>query len=133
MKKILTLVVIVLTTVLYSCGGDDDYVPSFSGTWKLEEEFVNSSPLELNDCQKQTTYTFTDKTLKITSIDKKANSSECQEIGVENLTYTISDNNMIFIVKDGKSTKYQFGIRDNVLTLILQGTEYPTFRKFRKQ
>ena len=50
----------------------------FIGTWKLETFIVSGEKKSLNECQKQSTYVFTETNLKATSLDRKNNSTECE-------------------------------------------------------
>lgn len=86
----------------------------FIGTWKLETFIVNGKVEHLDECQKQSTYVFTDTNLKVTSLNRKNNSTEC-ETTIEEISYSISENKIV-MRKGEKNIEYTFLIKDNTLT-----------------
>ncbi|MDO5106417.1 lipocalin family protein [Capnocytophaga sp.] len=104
----------------------------FIGTWKLEAISDAGESVTPDACMKQSTYVFSEKSVKVTLVEKKGNSSECIS-QVSEATYTTSDNKIV-ITEKGKSVEYTFSIEGNVLTLsgIAENKEPYAFT-FKKQ
>lgn len=60
----MVLIFLAFSTLFISCKNDDDHSvavnPSLFGIWELRETFYGSEPFPLNECQKQTTLTFSE-------------------------------------------------------------------------
>lgn len=107
-------------------------VNPFVGTWKLENLIIGDEN-GIDECIKQTTYTFTDKNLKATWVQRNDNSTGCESKVAEG-SYSISENKVV--TKEGeKNIEYTFLIKDNTLTLsgMTEDTKKPFIMTFKKQ
>jgi hypothetical protein len=103
MKTLKTLTLILLSTLIFSCSSDDDSSSGdsmqatsellTSGTWYQESK----TPEDFTACEKNGSIQFTtNNTLIVESFDD--NSGDCESLGPENATYTLSNDTTITIV-----------------------------------
>ncbi|MDO5607780.1 MAG: lipocalin family protein [Capnocytophaga sp.] len=123
MKKILPLAFIAVTVVLASCSKDDNnniYVDNLQGSWGLTEDYEgttveNVEPLELTDCEKQSTLIFQGNTMT-SRVFGEGNNGACEE-DTFTVTFSATETTLTFTMGSIKwSVDYQ--LSGDTLTLI---------------
>ncbi|WP_062057285.1 lipocalin family protein [Aquimarina longa] len=103
MKKISSVLVIIISIAIFSCGSDDVKTPDpIIGVWTLSERFQNGSTVELTNCKlKNAIIVMPDGTFE-SKFYKKQSNNTCELYLESSGTWKSLGNNTYTLIEDEK-------------------------------
>ncbi len=113
------------TLLCISCGSDDDAINnSIVGTWKLSSSNTGEgTPVSLLDCEKNTTYTFTNDTFSRKNFEANIEKTDCLPVQESSTKYKANGNKIEFLDASGNvvvsnESQFTFSVGGDKLTII---------------
>lgn len=124
MKKIIMLACLAISTLVISCGKDENQ--SIEGTWYYYSATVEGKVQLFSDCMQKSSVTFAGNNEATFVGYSPNNQGECVKEKEENGTYSISGNEITILISQ-KAEKHTFSIDGNTMTItnkeIVRGQE----------